>query len=107
MHNDALAPSGPPVDLGAMTAALVIVPADPACAASASAHRGRAPGSSVRAVSIRTRPGPQEVRSGAPWMVRLSMGSGDLTSPSRLAPARTHPLGPHRRTPPAGGISPR
>ncbi len=81
---------------GAMTAALVIVPADPVCARSASAHGGRAPGSSVRAVSSRTRPGPREVLSGAPWMVRLSMGCGDETSPARLAPARKHPLGSHR-----------
>jgi len=96
MHNDALAPSGPPVDLGAMTAALVIVPADPACVPSASAHGGRVAGSSVRAVSSRTWPGPREVPSGAPWMVRLSMARGDRTSPARLAPARKHPLGPHR-----------
>lgn len=82
--------------LGAMTAALVIVPADPVRAWSASAHGGRVPGSSVMAVSSRTRPGPREVLSGAPWMVRLSMGCGDDTSPARLAPARKHPLGPHR-----------
>jgi len=90
------APSRTPVGLGAMTAALVIVPADPVCATSASAHGGRVPGSSVRAASSRTRPGPREVLSGAPWMVRLSMGCGDLMSPARLAPARKHPLGPHR-----------
>ena len=71
---------------GAMTAALVIVPADPARARSASAHRGRVPGSRVR---------PREVPSGAPWMVRLSMGSGDIRSAARLAPARKHHLGPH------------
>lgn len=71
---------------GAMTAALVIVPVDPARARSASAHRGRVPGSRVR---------PREVPSGAPWMVRLSMGSGDIRSAARLAPARKHLLGSH------------
>jgi hypothetical protein len=86
----------PSVGHGAMTAALVIVPADPARARSASAHGGQAPGSAVRAVSSRTRPRPREVLSGAPWMVRLSMGCGDQVSPARLAPARKHPLGPHR-----------
>ena len=70
----------------AMTAPLVIVPADPARARSASAHRGRVPGSRVR---------PREVPSGAPWMVRLSMGSGDIRSAARLAPARKHHLGSH------------
>ncbi|TCO17566.1 hypothetical protein EV652_11718 [Kribbella steppae] len=83
---------------GAMTAALVIVPADPVCARFASAHGGRVPGSSVMAVSSRTRPRPREVLSGAPWMVRLSMGSGDLMSPARLAPARKHPWGPTGNT---------
>ena len=73
--------------LGAMTAALVIVPVDPACARPASAQGGQAPGSRVD---------PWEVLSGAPWMVRLSRGRGDTTCPARLAPARTHPLGPHR-----------
>lgn len=53
---------------GAMTAALVIVPADPAWP-TASARRGRVPGSTV---------GPREVPAGAPWMVRLSMGSPDV-----------------------------
>jgi hypothetical protein len=96
MPRPALAPPLPSRGLGAMTAALVIVPADPACARSASAHGGRVPGSSVRAVSSRTRPGPREVLSGAPWMVRLSMGCGDQRSPARLAPARKHPLGPHQ-----------
>lgn len=71
--------------LGAMTAALVIVPADPARPASASAQRGRCPGSMVE---------PREVQTGAPWMVRLSMGSADVTlrvtSSARLAPARRH-----------------
>jgi hypothetical protein len=78
----------PSVGHGAMTAALVIVPADPVCAPSASAHGGRAPGSSVRAVSSRTRPGPREVLSGAPWMVRLSMG---MRGPDVLRPARPRP----------------
>jgi len=71
--------------LGAMTAALVIVPADPACARFASAHRGRATGSCVR---------PREVLSGAPWMVRLSMGSGDTTSTARQARPGSILLGP-------------
>ena len=69
--------------LGAMTAALVIVPVDPACARPASAHRGQAPGSRVD---------PREVLSGAPWMVRLSMGSADMMlrvrSAARLAPGQ-------------------
>jgi hypothetical protein len=86
----------PSVGHGAMTAALVIVPADPVCASSASAHGGRAPGSSVRAVSSRTRPGPREVLSGAPWMVRLSMACGDLTSSARLAPGQEAPPGANR-----------
>jgi hypothetical protein len=72
---------------GAMTAALVIVPADPACARPFSAQEGRPSGSRVR---------PREVLSGAPWMVRLSMGSEDTMSAARLAPARKHHLGPHR-----------
>jgi hypothetical protein len=76
--------------LGAMTAALVIVPADPV-RLSRPAQRGRAPGSTVE---------PREVREGAPWMVRLSMGSADVmlrvTSAARLAPARTHFLGSRR-----------
>lgn len=74
--------------LGAMTAALVIVPAGPARHASVSARRGHAAGSMV---------GPREVPSGTPWIVRLSMGSADVvlrvTSAARLAPARKHPLG--------------
>jgi hypothetical protein len=94
MHGVAL--PQPSVGLGAMTAALVIVPADPVCARSASAHGGRASGSSVRAVSSRTRPGPREVLSGAPWMVRLSMGCGDLTSSARLAPGQEAPPGANR-----------
>jgi hypothetical protein len=73
---------------GAMTAALVIVPADPAWPASASAQRGRCPGSTVE---------PREVQTGAPWMVRLSMGSANVmlrvTSAARIAPARKHLLG--------------
>ncbi len=72
---------------GAMTAALVIVPTDPACTPSPSAHGVQDPGSSVR---------PREVPSGAPWMVRLSMGSADVASAARLAPARKHLLGSHR-----------
>jgi len=71
---------------GAMTAALVIVPTDPVVFAPA--HRGQWPGSTVE---------PQEVPKGAPWMVRLSMGSTDVmlrvTSAARHAPARTHFLG--------------
>jgi hypothetical protein len=70
-----------------MTAALVIVPADPAWP-SVTAHRGCAAGSKVE---------PQGVLKGAPWMVRLSMGSADVmlrvTSAARHAPARTHFLG--------------
>jgi hypothetical protein len=62
-------PVPPPValhsaGLRAMTAALVIVPLDPV-RPPASAHRGAAPGST---------PEPREVPTGAPWMVRLSMG---------------------------------
>ena len=76
---------------GAMTAALVIVPADPVRRASASAQRGRCPGSTV---------GPRKVQTGAPWMVRLSMGSADVmlrvTSSARLAPARKHLPGSRR-----------
>jgi hypothetical protein len=72
---------------GAMTAALVIVPPDPARARPATARGGRAPGSRVR---------PREMPSGAPWMVRLSMGSADVASAARHAPARTHLLGSHR-----------
>lgn len=72
---------------GAMTAALVIVLPDPA-RLSATAHRGPAPGSTVE---------PQGVLKGAPWMVRLSMGSADVmlrvTSAARHAPARKHFLG--------------
>ena len=71
---------------GAMTAALVIVPADPARARSASAHRGRVPGSRVR---------PREVPSGAPWMVRLSMGRSDVLLRDTSAAGR-HFLGSHR-----------
>jgi hypothetical protein len=74
--------------LGAMTAALVLVPADPAGAPSVSAHSGRA--SRVAAV------GPPAVPSGSPWMVRLFMGCGDTTSAARLGPARKHRLGSHR-----------
>lgn len=85
MYRPALAPSPSSLGLGAMTAALVIVPSDPAGSRSASAHGGRLPGSMVR---------PREVLSGAPWMVRLSMGCGDQGSPARLAPARKHPWGP-------------
>jgi len=70
---------------GAMTAALVIVPADPVPAWPASAHRGPATGSPV---------GPREVLSGAPWMVRLSMARGDVLSPVRLAPGQDASLGP-------------
>jgi hypothetical protein len=77
--------------LGAMTAALVIVPADPVRPASASAQRGRCPGSTV---------GPRKVQTGAPWMVRLSMGSADVmlrvTSSARLAPARKQLPGSRR-----------
>lgn len=72
---------------GAMTAALVIVPADPACAWSASAPADGHPGRWS---------GPGVVPSGAPWMVRLSMARADLTSDARLVPARKHPLGSHR-----------
>jgi hypothetical protein len=72
---------------GAMTAALVIVLPDPA-RLSATAQCGRAPGSTVE---------PQGVLKGAPWMVRLSMGSADVmlrvTSAARHAPARRHFLG--------------
>ena len=85
MHG--MVPALPSVGHGAMTAALVIVPADPACARPVSAQCGRPAGSRVR---------PREVLSGAPWMVRLSMGSADTTSAARLAPARKHLLGPHR-----------
>ncbi|MDX3005767.1 hypothetical protein PWY87_29075 [Kribbella solani] len=77
--------------LRAMTAALVIVPTDPARLASVPAQRGRKP---------RIDGEPQEVPNGAPWMVRLSMGSADVmlrvTSAARRAPARKHPLGSHR-----------
>ncbi|GAA0571728.1 hypothetical protein GCM10009534_01960 [Kribbella sandramycini] len=73
---------------GAMTAALVIVPADPMPARSHSAHQGRA--------GIGSRVGAQEVPSGAPWMVRLSTGRGDATSAARLAPGQDAPLGPRR-----------
>lgn len=76
-----------PAHLGAMTAALVIVPPDPVRDRPATAHGGRVPGSRVR---------PRGMSSGAPWMVRLSMGSGDDASAARLAPARKHLLGPHR-----------
>ena len=79
---------------GAMTAALVIVPADPVSARPVSAQRGRVTGSPVAAVSPLTRPGPREVPIGAPWTVRLSMARGDLVSPVRLAPARKRRLGP-------------
>jgi hypothetical protein len=76
---------------GAMTAALVIVPAGPARHASVSARRGHAAGSMV---------GPREVPSGAPWIVRLSMGSADVvlrvTSAARQAPARKHFPGSRR-----------
>jgi len=82
------APSLPSVDLGAMTAALVIVPADPACAPSASAHGGRV----CRVAAV----GPRAVPSGSPWMVRLFMGFGDTTSAARLGPARKHRQGSHR-----------
>jgi hypothetical protein len=75
---------------GAMTAALVIVPADPV-SPSATAHSGRTAGSTVE---------PREVPAGAPWMVRLSMGSADVmlrvTSSARLAPARKHLPGSRR-----------
>ena len=70
-------PAAPsPIGPGAMTAALVIVPADPVYAGSASAHGGRATGSRVR---------PREMPSGAPWMVRLFTGSGghDVRRPAR------------------------
>ena len=77
----------PATGLGAMTAALVIVPSDPACARSVSAPDGRLPGSPVR---------PRKMPIGTPWMVRLSMGSGGNASAARLAPARRHLLGPHR-----------
>ena len=72
---------------GAITAALVIVPADPVSARSASAHGGRATGSRVR---------PREMPSGAPWMVRLFTGSGgrDVRRPAH--PARKHLLGSRR-----------
>jgi hypothetical protein len=71
-----------------MTAALVIVPVDPATPPR-TARRDTDPGSTVE---------PQEVPSGAPpWMVRLSMASTDVmlrvTSAARLAPARRHFLG--------------
>ena len=68
--------------LGAMTAALVIVPVDPDV--SASAHRGHRTGSTVE---------PREVPTGTPWMVRLSMGSGDTRSAARLAPGQEAPPG--------------
>jgi hypothetical protein len=74
--------------LGAMSAALVIVPAHPDRASSASAHSGRG----LRAAAV----GPRVVPSGSPWMVRLSMGCGDATSADRLAPARKHRPGSHR-----------
>ncbi|GAA3105263.1 hypothetical protein GCM10010530_31200 [Kribbella aluminosa] len=51
-----------------MTAALVIAPMDPV-PPSATAHRGRVPGSLVE---------PRESPAGAPWMVRLSTGSPDV-----------------------------
>jgi hypothetical protein len=79
-------PLGPAQAHGAMTAALVIVPIDPARVSSASAHGGRTPGSEV---------GPRELPNGRPWMVRLSMGSG-ARSAARLAPARKQLLGSHR-----------
>ena len=59
--------------LGKMTAALVIVPADPVQARCVSARRRRATGSPI---------GRQEVLTGTPWMVRLSMGTGDRWSPA-------------------------
>jgi hypothetical protein len=78
-------PSLSSAGLRAMTAALVIVPVDPVRRASASAQRGRCPGSTVV---------PREVQTGAPWMVRLSMGSADVmlrvTSSARPAPDRKY-----------------
>jgi hypothetical protein len=70
-------PEAPPLHgLGAMTAALVIVPDGSVCARSASAPGGRVPELPV---------GPREAPSGSPWMMRLSMGCGDETSHARLA----------------------
>jgi len=82
-----MAPSLPSVGLGAMTAALVIVPAGPVRTQSASAHCGRFPGSETV--------GPREMPSGAPWMVRLSMGSTDVMLRVTSA-AGKHFLGSHR-----------
>lgn len=51
-----------------MTAALVIAPMDPG-PPSATAHRGRVPGSRVE---------PRELPAGFPWMVRLFTASSDV-----------------------------
>ena len=71
--------------LGAMTAALVIVPADPAAGPSVSAHSGRA----SRVATV----GPRVVPSGSPWMVRLSMGMRGPDASARLAPGQEAPPG--------------
>jgi hypothetical protein len=54
---------------GAMTAALVLVPADPV-SPSAAAQRGR--------VRLGSMVEPREVQAGAPWMVRLFTGSSGV-----------------------------
>jgi hypothetical protein len=72
---------------GAMTAALVIVPADPVLARPDSAQCGRATGSSVRS---------QVVLSGAPWIVRLSMGMRGHGVHRAARPGHKAPLGPRR-----------
>lgn len=67
-----------------MTAALVIVPVDPV-RPFATAQCGRVSGSMVA---------PREAPAGAPWMVRLSMGSPDVLLRVTSGPSPQLP-GPH------------